>query len=182
MIQNKRQGLAVLVAALLLAPCALGNIVIRFGSSDVTVHKGDVFTLDIIADIDQPVLGWGLDLAIDDPSVLSTIGLPAIDANWVGLPFTPDGDGLAAVAFPDGISGTVVLATLTFSADEQGFTLLQLGADDNGLTEGFPLDNSGFGDIKFESAGITVVPLPAAVVLGIVGLGLVAIRRGRKAQ
>ena len=182
MIQNKRQGLAVLVAALVLTPAALGNIVIRFGSSEVTVHQGDIFTLDIIAEIDQPVLGWGLDLAIDDPTVLSLIGLPAIDANWVGLPFTPDGDGLAALAFPNGISGTVVLATLTFSADEQGFTLLQLGADDNGLTEGFPLDNSGFGDIKFESAGITVVPLPAAVVLGLVGLGLVAIRRGRKAQ
>jgi len=52
--------------------------------------------------------------------------------------------------FPAGISGTQTLATVTFSADNLGDTFLHLGADDDGLTEGFPLDNAGFGEITFE--------------------------------
>ena len=124
--------LAALAAALLLAPSAWGGIVVQFDVPDVTVDRGDVFTLDIVAEIDQPVLGWGLDLTIDDVTIVSTVGLPAIAPPWHAVPFTADGDGLAALSFPTGISGTQTLATVTFSADNLGGTFLHLGADDDG--------------------------------------------------
>ncbi len=41
------------------------------------------------------------------------------------------------------------------------------------LTEGFALDPTGFAEVTFEPGEVTVVPTPGAVVLGVMGLGLV---------
>ena len=169
--------LVALAMTLLLTPHAWGSIVVQFDVPDVTVDRGDVFTLDIVAEIDQPVLGWGLDLTIDDATIISTMGLPAIASAWHAVPFTPDGDGLAALAFPAGISGTQTLATVTFSADNLGDTFLYLSADDDGLTEGFPLDNAGFGEITFDPGHVNVVPLPCTALIVLVGAGLACRRR-----
>lgn len=160
-----------------LTSSASGDISVRFEAPDVTVGLGDVFTMDIVADIDEPVLGWGLDLTIDNPSIVSTVGLPVIDSAWFAAPFNPDGDGLAALAFPDSIVGTNLLATVTFSADMLGETDLFLSADVADLTEGFPLDNEGFGSLTFQLGHVSVVPVPAAVMLGIVGLAMIAATR-----
>ncbi len=170
--------LVALAAAFLFAPSAWGGIVVQFDVADVTVDRGDVFTLDIVAEIDQPVLGWGLDLTIDDLTIVSTVGLPTIAPTWNAVPFTADGDGLAALAFPTGISGTQTLATVTFSANNLGDTFLYLGADDDGLTEGFPLDNAGFADITFRPGHVNVVPLPGTALLVLAGAGVACRRRG----
>lgn len=160
-----------------LTSSASADIVVRFEAPDVTVRLGDIFTVDIVADIDEPVLGWGLDLVIDNPSILSTVGLPVIDSAWFAVPFNPDGDGLAALAFPDSIVGTNLLATVTFSADMLGETDLFLSADATDLTEGFPLDNAGFGSLTFQPGHVSVVPLPAAGMLELFGLALIAATR-----
>ncbi len=179
MTRVKYGTLAALVMVLCLASSVRGNIVVGFDTPDVTVSLGDVFALNIVADIDEPVLGWGLDLTIDNSSVLSTVGAPSIGPLWVGA-FTPDGDGLVAIAFPDSIVGTdILLATVFFSADVLGETDLFLSADDDGLTEGFPLDNVGFARITFEPGHVTVVPVPAAGALALLGLGVVAWGRRR---
>ena len=179
MIRVRQRQLVALAMTFCLTSSAWGDVVVRHDTPDVTVAFGDVFDLNIVADIDEPVLGWGLDLTIDDPSILSTIGDPLIGSLWDGA-FAPDGDGLAALGFPDSIMGNdLLLATVTLSADTLGETDLFLGADDNGLTEGFPLDNVGFAGTTFEPGHVRVVPLPAAGVLVLVGLGVVTSVRRR---
>ncbi len=168
------------LAATLFASSAWGDIVVRFDPPDKTVGLGDVFTMDIVADITDPVLGWGLDLSIVDPTIVSTVGAPAIDATWFAVPFNPDGDGLAGLAFPNSVSGNgVLLATMTFSADALGETDLLLSTTAGDLTEGFPLDNRGFGTINFEPGHVTVIPAPGAVLLGIIGMGMIALVKRR---
>ena len=167
---------AVFAAVLLLTRSAWGGVVVQFDVADVTVELGNVFELDIVAEIDEPVLGWGLDLTIDDTTVVSPFGAPVIDPAWHPASFTPDGDGLAALAFPCGLAGTQTLATVTFSADSLGDTFLYLGADHDDLTEGFALDSTGFAEITFEPGHVNVVPLPATALLLLAGAG-VACRR-----
>ncbi len=122
------------LAATLFASTAWGDIIVRFDPPDETVHLGDVFTMDIVADIPNPVLGWGLDLSIVDPTILSTVGAPAVGPDWFGA-FAPDGDGLAALAFPNSVSGNgVLLATMTFSADALGETDLLFSVTPRDLT------------------------------------------------
>ena len=175
---NYLTGLAVTI---LLVSSARGNITGRFDPSDLTVGLGDIFTMDIVADIpdSDAVLGWGLDLTIGDPSILSIVGDPAIGPLW-NAAFAPDSDGLAALAFPNSISGTnVLLATMTFSADSLGETDLFLSVTRGDLTEGFPLDNIGFGTVVFEPGHVSVVPVPGAIALGLFGFGMLALLKRR---
>ena len=83
---------------------------------------------------------------------------------------TADGDGLAGLADPfaptnGSVSGTGILpATLTFRADAQGTTDLLMSTTPGDLTEGFPLDPTGFATITFEPGQITVIPEPATLL------------------
>ena len=174
MTHARQSKLAALAMTCCFASSVWGDIIVRFDSPDVTVDLGEVFTIDIVADIPDPVLGWGLDLAIVDPAILSTVGAPAVGPDWFGT-FAPDGDGLAALAFPTSVSGNgVLLATMTFSADGLGETDLLLSTTAGDLTEGFPLDDTGFGTISFEPGHVNVIPAPGAALLGIVGFGMIA--------
>lgn len=84
----------------------------------MTVGLGDIFTVDIVADIDEPVLGWGLDLIIDNPSILSTEGLPVIDSAWFAAPFNPDGAGSGYFVLPcDDPTRAIVTYTIPMAAD-----------------------------------------------------------------
>ena len=178
-------NLAVVMMSLVfaIAPNATADITVRFDAPDVTVGLGDVFSMDILADIPaaEPVLGWGLDLAIADAAIASLTGAPVVAPPWFAT-FTPDGDGLGGMAFPFSVSGdSVLLATITMSADSLGETDLFLGATAGDLTEGFPLDPAGFAGIVFETGHITVVPVPGAALLGAIGLGVIGLFRRRHA-
>lgn len=92
---------------------------------------------------------------------------------------TPDGDGLAGLAFPLPISGNgVLLATLSFKALSGGAAVFTPSYTPTDLTEGFPLASSGFADIVFNYATVTVngaagansVPEPPTVFLLVAGL------------
>lgn len=116
MSMSKLTPSTAIVAVLGCVQSAWADVTVRFDPTDSVVGLGDVFTVDIIADIPDPVLGWGLDVAFD-PSILSQVGLPAIGSSWIGAP-TLDGDGLGGLAFPFPIVGSDVRsATLTLSAD-----------------------------------------------------------------
>ena len=176
MFSLKRETVVVgLVALVCLGGAARGGLIVRFDTPERTVGLGEVFTIDILADIGDPLVGWGVDLSFD-PSILSPIGPPAIGPSW--LPASaPDGDGLAGLAFPDSVSGAgVLLASVTFSGVTLGETDLMLSTTPGDLTEGFALDPTGFAQPIFESARVYVVPEPAtgllcAIVLSIIGLG-----------
>jgi hypothetical protein len=152
-----------------------------------TVVEGESIDVQIVADIpvEEPIVGWGLDLAIDVPTVASVLGTPVVDAAWDGAPFNPDGDGLAGlVATPPGLglTGLRLLATVTIQGDLEGITGLTL-SDNNpdDLAEGFaiqPPPAGVFADVVYNPGQIEVIPEPATLtMLALCGLALVGRRR-----
>ena len=184
-----------LVLVLSLGEPAPATVTVRFAPSAITVDLGETFTLNIVADLPNAVVAWGLDLTIDNGSILSTwpgntlLPPPAIGSAWADPGYTPDGDRLGGVGFPDSVSGTnVVLATVTFAADALGETDLVLSDDNpfpqvsppNDLTEGFGLDPTGFAAVAYTLGHVQVVPEPStALLLMAVGLSVLVRRRSR---
>jgi hypothetical protein len=166
----------IVMAGCFVGPSVHAAVTVRFDPADAIVALAVPFTIDIVADINEPVVAWGLDLAIDDGSILSLAGAPSVGPDWVPA-YAPDGDGLARVAFPDSVSGDdILLATIAFSADALGETDLLLGVTSGDLTEGFGLDPTGFAAVTFEPGHAEVIPEPGAVCFLALG-ALVGIRR-----
>lgn len=171
---ERKNALAAVACAYSLAGVmpASADIVVRFEPVSSVVQLHDVFGVRIVADIDDLVVGWGLDLTIADETIASLISAPDLGDDWVPA-FAPDGDGLSALAFPDSVGGTdTLLATLTFSADSLGDTDLLLSVTPGDLTEGFALDPSGFANVQYLPGQIQVVPEPVAVIIVLSGLVL----------
>jgi len=178
-----RSAVVAVVVGLFAAP-AMAGVVVRFDPPSDTVNLGDVFTIDIVADADEPIIGWGLDIDIEFPAFVS-IGGPVSIPNPPWVPANaPDGDGLAALASPFAptngsvIGNDILLATLTLSADAVGITDINALSTPGDLSEGFPRDGTGFAETTFLPATIEVVPEPAAGLLLVVG-GLMMLRRRR---
>lgn len=178
------------IASFALAGSAQAGIVqvtARFDPPIQTVTLGDVFTVDIVADIVDPIVGWGLDLSFSAPGILSIDGPPTIPSPPWKATTGADADGLVALADPlapvfGSVSGLdVVLATMSFSADLIGQTDLLLSATPGDLTEGFPLTTPGeFATVLFELGDVTVVPEPASLsMLVILTLPLLRSKRRR---
>ncbi len=139
---------------------------------------GEMFEVQIVADLTNPVLGWGLDFESDAPSVAAITNVE-VGADWLPVA-TSDGDGLAGAAFPSPIQGSqILLATLTLEALTEGEIQLSVSDDHPvDLTEGFALDPNGFDTVNYEPMTLTVVPEPVtSAVLGIAGIATVARRR-----
>ncbi|MCK4660127.1 MAG: hypothetical protein KAV82_11450 [Phycisphaerae bacterium] len=161
---------AVFLTALSLGRPAQASVIVRFDPPDITADLGDVFNIDIVADISDPVVAWGLDLTIDDESVISLAGEPVIGPDWTAA-YAPDGDGLAGVAFPESVSGNVILlATMTLSADVIGESDLRVSVTPGDFNEGFGLDPEGFDTVTFELGHVTVIPEPVALCFFVVFL------------
>lgn len=165
------RALSASMAAVVCAQFVSADVNVRFDPPMVEVLLGTTFDIDILADITDPVVGWGLDLTLQDPAIASLTGAPTIVAPWLAG-FAPDGDGLVGLADPfSPINGSVsgigiVLATLSFSVDALGGTDLNLSVTLGDLTEGFPLDPTGFdATVTFEIGHINVTPEPASLLL-----------------
>ncbi len=155
-------------------------LLVSFDPSTSIVNLGDTFTVSLVADIPDPVLGWGLDVSFDpallalDPATGVTIG-----PDWFPA-FAPDGDNLAGLAFPEVSGSNVLLADLTFTALAAGATSLAASFTAGDFTEGFPLSSGDFADVAFVGASINIAgtsaaPEPATLLLsgiGILGLGM----------
>jgi len=173
MFSLKRETVVMgLVTLVCLGGAARGGLIVRFDTPERTVGLGDVFTIDILADVGDPLVGWGVDLSFD-PSILSRVDSPAIGPRWFPAS-APDGDGLAGLAFADSVSGAdVLLASVTFSAVTLGETDLRLSTTPGDLTEGFALDPTGFAQPIFESAHVFVVPEPSTGLIGVIVLFII---------
>ncbi len=171
----------ILLTAALPASAGLVDVTVRFEPSAQTVNPGDDFCVNLVADITTPVVGWGLDVNLGTPNVLLPVGTPVIGSLWVPA-WSPDGDGLAGLAFPDSVSGAgVLLATLTYHADAIGETDLLPGVTDGDGTEGFALDPTGLATVSFEPGHVSVIPEPSVcAVLAVSGLMGLAHRRRRR--
>jgi hypothetical protein len=147
--------------------------------SATSVGVGESFSVDLVADLDAAILGWGLDLAVSGPATLDP-GPPGIGASWTPLA-APDGDGLAGAAFPVGVQGTgILLATLSFTATAPGTVLLQVEITPGDLTEGFALDPTGFAASPVLGSAEVSVPEPGSSMLVLPALA--ALRRRRQAN
>lgn len=177
MLSRKTMCVAWLGMVLLAVNTAWASIIVRFEPATITIPQGSSAPVQIVADISEPIVGWGLDLTVTNP-VVSLSGDPVLGPLWAAGS-TPDGDGLAGLAFPNSISGTgILLATLNFEGVSVGETDLLLSITPGDLTEGCPLDPSGFAEITFQPGHITV-PEPATLAMLTIA-GVAAMRRRRR--
>ena len=139
----------------------------------VIVGVGQSFQVDVLGDLSEPIVGWGLDANTDASKLL--LSDVSVGSAWLPVG-SADGDGLAGLAGLPGVSGNAVLiATLTFEGLTAGLTDLLLGVTPGDNSEGFALVQPGsFDNVVFPPAlGVTVVPEPASA--GLLALGLLAL-------
>lgn len=148
-------------------------ITVSFDPQHSTATVGDTIAVDLVADIADPVLGWGLDVAFD-AALLSLVGSPVIGPDWLPAAATSDGDGLAGLAFPTALTGdAVLLATLNFLLLDAGTSSLAASVTVGDLTEGFalgpPAPPGSFAELVFVDGSVTVAE-PGTLLLLLAGI------------
>lgn len=165
---------------------ATANTIVHFALADPDLGVGASTTLEIRADFDAPVLGFGIDLLLD-ASVLSVSAAPVIGPAWTAV-FAPDGDGLAGLAPVSGVVGTdVLLASVLVTRTGSAGTTVDGGVTADDLTEGFPLLSGGFDTASFVPTAVAPVPEPtpgalAAVAAASLAMLAGAVRRDRRGR
>jgi len=159
--------------------------------SETEVNVGDTFTVDLVANIlnggNEELAIWAMDLNLSNGSLASETNLDIADP-WTQFN-AGDNDGLAAWTIPaiDGVAdqqSDIHLATLTFTAQSAG-ELNLIGSFANDGFEEFGFIDVSTGDIslpssvEFINGTITIIPLPASVLLAGIGLGTLGIFRRR---
>jgi hypothetical protein len=164
--------------ALLGAGTARALVIVQAVGPSSPIAVGASFQIDLVADLGDPILGWGLDLVFD-PAVIAPSGAPTIGPGWAAA-FAPDGDGLAGLAFPNGITGSgILLASQTFTAIAPGTSAVDLAVTPGDLTEGFALDPTGFAAPSFLGASVDVPEPGGALLLALAAAAAGLARRSR---
>jgi len=171
---------SIFAVGMLTMASASATIMVDFEPWDAYIYGpiGDTVEVEIWADIPEAdaILGWGLDLIVDDPSIADVTGTPVIGGDFYAGA-GGDGDGLAGLAFPDPIWGPhVTLATVTFeriSPIDWIWTDIWMDATEGDLKEGFLLaDGINFAD-WYSLTGYVNTPEPASLtMLALFGLAL----------
>ena len=176
MIPKKSTVCAALVAGLLIAAPATADVIVSWSAQDTVIPTvGETADVELWANFTDPIVAWGLDLTLPNPAIASW-NSTLIDPAW-DTTATLDGDGLAGLRFPTGLSGDVLLATLTFTGTSVGMTDLSLGYNDE--DEGFLRELGGLdANVTYLPGTITVVPEPAT--LSLLALGGLAVMGRRK--
>ena len=170
-------GAALLALGALAVAQATAEVIVSFNPNPAVTTPGGVVTVDIVANMPDKVLGWGLDLSLSNPGLASVTDI-TIGPLWAASPGN-DGDGLAGLHFPPpGVDGIdVLLATIEFTAGlSTGTTDLILSVTGGDQSEGFALDPSGFDTYMLNTGVLNVVPEPTALALLLLG-GVAAFRR-----
>lgn len=177
-LQNARPVFQRILAAtgifLLLSVAAFAAPVrVYVSPPSVNIPIGGSASLDVFADIPDPILGWGLDLSVD-PAVASITGV-TVGSLWQPA-LSTDGDDLVGLAFPDPLSeNAILLFTVTFQALSPGTAPLTLSFTPDDFSEGFALLDGGFSLATFEPGVIEVADpaqVPETRTAGLVLFGL----------
>lgn len=178
-MMQKCRVLCTLLAVGAFALSASADITVSFDPVHSWTVVGGTVAVDIVADIpeEDAILGWGLDLTINDPAIASW-ALDSIGPLFDPIVQNPDGDLLGGlVPAPGNVWGNVVLATIEFTGLNCGVTNLLLSDSSPGdPTEGFALDPVGLAVVNYVAGDLCVIPEPAALVLLAVA-GLLVRRR-----
>jgi hypothetical protein len=168
---------AVLAVGLLAASPASATVTVFFVAQDSEITSvGGTVSVDIMASMTEPIIGWGLDLTIGDTGIANLVSFTLASPPW-DPPLTGmrDADGLTGFAFPSGLTGTVPLGTLVFHGNALGITPIALSYTPGDETEGFAIDPTGFDTVNFIDGTVEVTPEPASLAL--LALGALALRR-----
>ncbi len=169
--------LAMALAMPTTAHAAYVDIIVWLEPANASVAVGELTTIDIMASFPDPVAAWGLDLGIGTPGFATWTGT-TLGGSWEETGGTMDLDGLGGIRFGTGVSGDVLLATVTFEGLMPGATdlILSSGPEED---EGFLLDTGVVAtNVTFESGMLTVIPEPTTLV-GFFVFALVGLRRRR---
>jgi hypothetical protein len=164
---SRRMGFATLIA--LCAFAASGTITaqvaIRFDPATPTVGSGGAIDARVLANIPNPIIGYGLDIQFDN-TVLSLNGVDVGPA-WSSAT-SANGSPLVGLAFPDPVSGQdTLLGTIHLRVNQgqcKGTTTISLNAAPDDLTEGFALVTGGFADFNPANATVSLVDTTPPVI------------------
>jgi hypothetical protein len=143
-----------------------GMVVASLSTPTVTFTAGQTLSIELIADLPDPVLGYGLDIKFDQ----SKLVLNGFSQGPLWFPASgSEPDDVAGIAFPTPVDGSgVLLGTFSFTALVSSSDTLGLAYDSRNLAEGFPLPGGGFDPSNVpDEAPITPppqVPEPATTV------------------
>ncbi len=167
----KRLGCVWVLLAFVAAPtwAVPITITVSHAPGDFSVAVGESIEIDVLADIPDPVIAFGVDLTFDDTLLSLTNTVFGSDWTPVPPPGPPVSDGVGFGALltptfppppsPGGLSGADILVlTLTFEALAPGSSPLQLSATPGDLTEGFALASGGFAEVNFVPGTVDIVP------------------------
>lgn len=162
-LTSGRVGIATIAIAMLSCGSAMAaGIDVTLAPDAEEYVVGDTVLVSVLATPEAPLVGYGFDLVMDDPSILTYEGFDAGDA------FTRvssrDGDGLAALSFMGGMTGPdLLIGVVTYTAVDAGEVTLDLGITAGDLSEGFGSNGEGiFLDLNSSPATITVMDFPVA--------------------
>ncbi|RMF76643.1 MAG: PEP-CTERM sorting domain-containing protein [Planctomycetota bacterium] len=177
MIRRWKLGATLLALGALAIGQANANVIVSFDPNPAVTTPGGVVNVNIVADMTDKILGWGLDLTLSNPGLASITNV-TVGPLWSGSPGN-DGDGLAGLHFPPpGVIGNgILLATVELTAGAStGTSDLILSVTPGDQSEGFALDPSGFDTFTLNTGVLNVVPEPGALALLLLG-GVAAFRR-----
>lgn len=181
----RRLLLVVVIGLAAAMEIAWGNtVVVSADPPSPVFNMGDVFSVELFADLPDPIIGWGFDVFYDTSSV--SLNSFVAGPLWFPVSNPSDANEVGGLAFPTPVGGPdVLLGTLSFTALKTGSITLDLAYDPNDPTQGFALLDGEFdpSNLRIESA--STVPEPRDLIW-LVAMGLVAIgaahqvRRQRK--